>query len=271
MVMPGRLLKISSGERMNDSLPVVTTVTGVTRLTPSVSCIRFDTDFSFIPGQFVMVWVPGTDEIPMALVDTNRIIVQEVGEATRALCTVSPGSELGIRGPFGNGFPPGKRILAVAGGVGVAPLLSLAHTGSVSRFLLGARTDRELIGTGYLHARTNLMTATDDGSGGVRGTVADLLRNEDLSLYDSVLVCGPELMMRAVLLILREQECLDKGWFSVHRYMKCGVGVCGSCCLDPGGERVCRDGPVFSGKFLESSELGHHSRDGSGRKRCFGC
>lgn len=254
---------------MKDSLPVIASVNRVRRLTPSSCHIRFDTVLPFCPGQFVMVWVPGSDEVPMALVETKGIIVQEVGDTTRTLCNLSQGARIGIRGPFGNGFPQCSNVLAVAGGVGVAPLLSVTAKGSVSRFLLGARTGSELIGARYILSKTDLQIATDDGSRGLQGTVVDLLRKEDLDRYDGVFVCGPELMMAAVLQVLKERECLEKGWFSVHRYMKCGVGVCGSCCMDPGGERVCRDGPVFSGTVLASSELGRYVRDASGRKKAF--
>jgi dihydroorotate dehydrogenase electron transfer subunit len=254
---------------MGDNLPAVATVTKIRRLTPSSCHIRFDMGLSFRPGQFVMVWVPGSDEVPMALVETKGIIVQEVGDTTRTLCELSPGSRIGIRGPFGNGFPSCSNVLAVAGGVGVAPLFSVTGKGSVSRFLLGARTGGEIIGARYILSKTDLHIATDDGSRGLHGTVVDLVRKEDLGRYDAVFVCGPELMMAAVLQVLKEREYLGKGWFSVHRYMKCGVGVCGSCCMDPGGERVCRDGPVFSGMVLASSELGRHIRDASGRKRVY--
>jgi dihydroorotate dehydrogenase electron transfer subunit len=74
-------------------------------------------------------------------------------------------------------------------------------------------------------------------------------------------------MMRAVLAKIDGLGFASKTEFSLHRYMKCGVGVCGSCCIDPDGLRVCRDGPVFSGDQLKKSEFGHYLRDASGRKK----
>jgi dihydroorotate dehydrogenase electron transfer subunit len=74
-------------------------------------------------------------------------------------------------------------------------------------------------------------------------------------------------MMDAALRRLDREGLAGRGAFSLHRYMKCGIGVCGSCCMDPRGLRVCRDGPVFSGDLLLESEFGKHMRDASGRKR----
>jgi dihydroorotate dehydrogenase electron transfer subunit len=74
-------------------------------------------------------------------------------------------------------------------------------------------------------------------------------------------------MMQAVLTTLLEEGIPERGQFSLHRYMKCGVGVCGSCCTDPHGLRVCKDGPVFTGDLLNDGEFGKYSRDGSGRRK----
>jgi len=106
---------------MNEGMPVPARITRVIPETPSVATFEFDVEFSFTPGQFVMVWVPGVDEVPMALSSASSITVQRVGDATAALFRLGPGDSIGIRGPFGNGFPRGKKMLAVAGGVGAAP------------------------------------------------------------------------------------------------------------------------------------------------------
>ncbi|HOS81810.1 MAG TPA: dihydroorotate dehydrogenase electron transfer subunit, partial [Methanolinea sp.] len=100
---------------MSDGLPVPVRITRVVRETPSVATFAFDREFSFVPGQFVMVWVPGVDEVPMALSSPSSITVQRVGDATAALFRLGPGDSIGIRGPFGNGFPQKRRMLAVAG------------------------------------------------------------------------------------------------------------------------------------------------------------
>lgn len=259
--------KHSWGAPMNDSLPLPVYITGIDDETSSVRTFTFDTEFSFIPGQFVMVWVPGVDEIPMALTSGSSITVQRVGDATNALFSLGPGDTLGIRGPFGNGFPRCREVLAVAGGVGAVPLLPVVRAGGVKKILLGARSAGDLLFTSQLEAMTELSVATDDGSAGHRGFVADLLMHEDLHQYDFLFCCGPERMMTAVLDFLVRSGCPEKGFFSLHRYMKCGIGVCGSCAIDPLGLRVCRDGPVFSGDLLVRSEFGHYCRDASGRRR----
>lgn len=255
-----------SGVLMSDNLPVMVKITRIVNETPSVKTIFFDKEFQATPGQFVMIWVPGIDEIPMALSGFDSITVQEVGDATRALGTLKPGELIGVRGPFGNGFSPDGNILAIAGGVGAAPLLPLARQYSKISFLLGARSSPDLLYTDILSKCTNLMIATDDGSAGYHGFIAGLLREMDLSIFDSFCVCGPELMMKSVLDVLDTKNVLIKGQFSLHRYMKCGVGLCGSCCIDPDGLCVCRDGPVFRGDILQKSELGRYHRDACGRR-----
>jgi dihydroorotate dehydrogenase electron transfer subunit len=244
----------------------VATVVEVVAETPSVTTLVLDRSFAFDPGQFVMVWVPGVDEVPMALSSPTSISVQRVGDATSALCALGPGDRLGVRGPYGRGFPPGGNVLAVAGGIGAAPLLPLAEAGRVSTFLLGARTAAELPFRGRLSAVTDLRLATDDGTAGHHGYVADLLGDLDVASFDAVCVCGPEPMMAAVRDRLAAAGALDRSFFSLHRYMKCGVGVCGSCAVDPDGLCVCRDGPVFPGPVVAASELGSHTRDACGRR-----
>jgi dihydroorotate dehydrogenase electron transfer subunit len=252
---------------MDDDLSVPVSILGIKKETSLIRTFAFDRSFEFFPGQFVMVWIPGVDEIPMALSSGTTITVQQAGDATSAMFALKPGEKLGIRGPFGNGFTKGEKVLAIAGGVGAAPLLPLAKADCVMTFLLGARTEKELLFVDQLDECTDVLIATDDGSLGVHGYVTTLMDDLNLGVYDRIAVCGPEVMMRAVLTNVEEKGIAHKTEFSLHRYMKCGVGVCGSCCIDPSGLRVCRDGPVFSGDLLLKSEFGHYMRDASGRKK----
>jgi dihydroorotate dehydrogenase electron transfer subunit len=267
MLKTGFALKRSWGVPMADPLPEIVTIVRVKKETPLIRTFIFDKTFVFQPGQFVMVWVPGVDEIPMALSSDCSITVQNVGEATNALFGLGIGGKLGIRGPYGNGFTRAEKVLAIAGGVGAAPILPLARTDSVMTFLLGARTETELLFLDQLDEFTDVLIATDDGSLGHHGFVTGLMDDLNLGIYDRIAVCGPEVMMRAILAKVAEKGLAHKTEFSLHRYMKCGVGVCGSCCIDPSGLRVCRDGPVFSGDLLLKSEFGHYMRDASGRKK----
>ncbi len=260
---PGR----SWAVHMDEQLPLIAGITRVAEETPTVRTFEFDRKFSFTAGQFVMVWIPGVDEIPMALSSESAITVQRVGEATKALFSLREGDKIGLRGPFGTGFPKKGRTLAVAGGVGAAPLLPLAKEGYVTEFLLGARTGSELLFRGILGECTRLSLATDDGSAGHKGFVVELMNGMDLQEFDQICCCGPERMMSAVLRAADAKGCADGCFLSLHRYMKCGMGVCGSCSIDPGGLRVCREGPVFQGNLLRNSEFGRYARDASGRKK----
>lgn len=255
---------------MDEGLPRVVKIERVVRETPSIRTFVLSEEFEFRPGQFVMVWVPGVDEIPMALSSRASISVQKVGDATEALFGMKPGDRIGIRGPYGNSFPDSGEILAICGGIGAAPLLPLAMSDCVNTFMLGARSEEELPFIDILDECTNLFVATDDGSLGYGGFVTDLLDDTDLvdlQAFDHICVCGPEVMMKVVLDRLAAKGMAEKGWFSLHRYMKCGIGVCGSCCIDPSGARVCREGPVFRGDLLLGGEFGHYRRDGAGRRR----
>jgi len=251
---------------MDEGMPRTVSIREIVKETPKIRTFVLSESFRFTPGQFVMVWVPGVDEIPMALSGKNSVSVQEVGDATAAMFALEEGDLLGIRGPYGEGFPVRGMVLAVAGGIGSAPLLPLAMEGHVGVFLLGAATEKDLPFRRVLARNTALRIATDDGSEGRRGPVTVLLKEVDLHAFDHICVCGPEPMMRAVLKLLHDEGIADRGLFSLHRYMKCGVGLCGSCAIDPSGLRVCREGPVFRGDRLLGTEFGEYTRDASGRR-----
>ncbi len=239
-------------------------ITDIKKESNEIYSLFFDHTFEFVPGQYVMVWIRGIDEIPMSLSYGNGITVRVVGDATASLCDMRPGDSLGIRGPYGNGFKPAKPpTLLVAGGVGAAPLATCADAfkGGVAT-ILGARTKAELLFAQRFESAGPLLTATDDGSAGHNGSVVELL--QDVRDYNEILCCGPEKMMYAVLQHARANGIASQ--FSLHRYIKCGIGVCGSCCIDDAGLRTCVDGPVFTDIQLSGNEFGRYMRDASGRK-----
>jgi len=255
---------------MNEMSSVPVSVTGIIEETPNIRTLEFDKKFDIIPGQFCMVWIPGVDEVPMGFSSENSISVQKIGEATEALYSCKKGEKLGIKGPLGNGFSVDGRVLAVAGGVGAAPLRTISLMGKVETFLLGAQKESEIPFRGRLGDCGDIRISTDDGSYGHHGFVTDLLRELTLDDYDTICVCGPEMMMKGVLSIICESGAEERARFSLARYMKCGVGICGSCCMDSTGLRVCRDGPVFRGdELLKSPEFGKYVRDASGRRKFF--
>ncbi len=255
-------------------LPLNATIVKITEESPSVKTFFFDLQFETMePGQFVMVWVRGVDEVPMGLSRKNSITVQKVGEATSKLFELKEGDSFGLRGPFGRGFSlssEGEKILIVAGGVGAAPLSPYADAafaaGSEVNTILGARSVEDLLFEERFAEAGEVYVSTDDGSKGTKGFVTDVLKGLNLPAYDRIAVCGPEIMMASVFRLLEDRNVLEKAEFSLHRYFKCGIGVCGACCMDKSGLRVCKDGPVFSGVQLLDSELGKYTRDASGRR-----
>lgn len=256
--------------------PVNAIVTKVVDETPSIKTFFFDTHLPARAGQFAMVWVRGVDEIPMSMPYTNGITVQKVGDATSALFGLGVGDSVGLRGPFGNAFdiPDGANsILLIGGGVGAAPLAPLAEAakeaGLMVTTILGARNAGELVFRNRFEKAGKLIITTDDGSAGHRGFVTDMLDTLDIAGFDAICVCGPEPMMVRILAMAVDKGVEAKTRFSLHRYFKCAIGVCGACCIDDEGLRVCKDGPVISGDRLVGSELGKYKRDASSRKIYF--
>lgn len=225
---------------------------------------------AFEPGQFVMVWVPGVDEVPMALWgDGNpfKILVEAKGDCTKAMAALKAGDRLGIRGPYGKPFQlRGKRVLVVVGGTGTSPLVPFCERAQGKAqidVVVGGRT-REfvLLADEYRRAGANVHISTDDGSQGFHGRspelAAELLSKTS---YDDVLTCGPERMMRAVFDECRRRNIPIQA--SLERWMKCAVGICDACLID--GIRLCRDGPVLPNPVLAGIEdFGKFEREPSG-------
>lgn len=221
------------------------------------------------PGQFLMVWLPGYEEIPLSVSllegELVRITVAAVGETTQAMHRLRPGDTLIVRGPYGRPFRLGGRTLMIGGGYGVAPLaFAASRCGRGSVMLAGARTAEELILIDEVRERgLEVLVATDDGSAGHRGPVTDLLPAVDLGHFDALLACGPEAMMKRVLEFVVESGYGGLAQFSLERYIKCGLGICGSCSL--GRYRVCTDGPVFTAEELLDTPFGRYRLDECGR------
>ncbi len=223
----------------------------IIRHSDTVSTIFFSGKLRSYPGQFIMLNVFGLEEIPLSLSSPNSVTVKAVGRTTEALASIPTGTIVGIRGPFGRPFSPtNKRALFVAGGIGVAPLVYLndflTACGAEVKLLYGVKSSYELV---WVDRFDDVSISTEDGSEGVKGTVLDLLRDEDLRTYDRIYVCGPEAMLRKVLELVRKEGVEKRTEFSVERMMRCGIGLCGSCVLED-GLRVCAEGPVFRGDEL---------------------
>jgi dihydroorotate dehydrogenase electron transfer subunit len=239
-----------------------------------VATLYFDRSFDVSPGEFGMFWVRGVDEIPMSFAYENGVTVRGVGEATDAMMEMREGDEMGVRGPFGTPFDvPDEDIVIVGGGTGMAPVALLTEAASAKgaevMTLIGAATADELVFENRLAPHADVRVATEDGSAGHEGLVTELLDKviEEKGAPSNVASCGPELMMSAVL--DRFDERPEDAQLCLERYMKCGVGICGSCCIDDSGSPVCSDGPVYRGDELTNGEFGVYHRDAAARKEYF--
>ncbi len=233
---------------------------------------RFRADFGGAPGQFIMVWIPRRDELPMALSylgPVKGITVHAYGDATRALAEFHPGDRIGVRGPYGNTFKlEGQKVLAVAGGTGMASIIAaieaFAQQGAEMTTAVGARTAEELLFVDRASASGEVHVSTDDGTRGFHGFVPALAeRLLEKHKFDQILTCGPERMMKLVVDGARTRGI--KVQASLERYMKCGIGICDACAFDD--RLVCVDGPVFTGAQLANSrDFGAFRRTKDGRR-----
>jgi NAD(P)H-flavin reductase len=224
----------------------------------------------FAAGQFNMLTVFGVGEIPISVsgdpAEPGRLIhtVRAVGPVSTALTRMKPGDALGLRGPFGAGWPldeaPGRDVVVVAGGLGLAPLRPVLYRlfaereryGSVT-LLYGTRSPDDILFHRELESwRRRLdvdIEVTVDHAGpdwrGHVGVVTTLIPRASFDPAHSIaFVCGPEIMMRFTIAALRDARVVDEAiHLSMERNMKCAVGFCGHCQFGP--TFVCRDGPVM--------------------------
>ncbi len=224
------------------------------------------------PGQFVQVSVLGVGEAPISISSSPsrsknafEICVRRVGALTNALHALSPGDAVGVRGPFGRGFPierfRGKDILFAPGGLGLAPLRSVINEVLDDRsnygriiILYGARQPKEMLFQEELHewaAREDVelhltVDQADEKWKGNVGVITTLFSEIQVSPRNTVAItCGPPVMYRFVLMELLGMGIPEGNiWLSLERRMKCGVGKCGHCQMDH--IYVCQDGPAFS-------------------------
>jgi dihydroorotate dehydrogenase electron transfer subunit len=251
--------------------------------TPTVKTLVFKDRLSYFakPGQFLMIWIPRIEEIPMSVMINSKdgyaaVTIRKFGIGSTALFDRKKGDLIGLRGPYGNRFILRKKyrkILIIGGGTGLVPLLRLVSFASKekvrSTIVMGAKTKAEVffekITRNIIRGNnSSLLVCTDDGSYGIKGTtvtlMSKLVRDES---FDCVYTCGPELMMKAVLDISNQNSIPVQA--SLERYMKCGIGICGSCCLD--SSLVCQDGTVFDGRQLSKMpDFGFSYRDKDGQK-----
>lgn len=265
-------------------LPTTHRIAAVKRETAMVQTFTIDCSLGARPGQFVMVWLPGVDEVPMSVAYDDgkqmRLTFFAVGDMTQALAKKGKGDLLGLRGPFGTHYQwkPKQHLILVAGGYGAAPMYFAAKEalkdGCRVDMIIGARSKEHLL---YVKEFTGLTgvtlhISTDDGSMGCKGynvqVLEHLLKTHDSKLKTLVLACGPERMLKAVSDVTAKAKIPSQ--LSLERYMKCGFGLCGNCTVDPLGIRLCVDGPVVhNDTCVKITEFGVYHRDALGKKHSF--
>ena len=250
-----------------------------------IKTIFLKSDIQAKPGQFIMVWIPRLDEKPFAISYSGKgqigITVAAVGPFSNKLYGMKPGDKVGIRGPYGTTYGLDedlKTVVMVGGGYGSASLTMLTEEalkqGIKVKFILGARTKNRLVYVERIKkliGSENLIVTTDDGSTGMKGYVTDALRQLlQKEKVDKIFVCGPDKMMKAAAEIGIAAGV--KGEISAERWFKCGgMGLCGHCCVDPIGIRLCGEGPVIDFETAAKiTELGNYHRLKSSRKEKMG-
>ena len=238
--------------------------------------IRPREEFSFRTGQFVELTLPGIGEAPFTpssdpnIKEKFDVTIMKAGKMTGFLHEAQKNISVGIRGPYGKGYPLekffGKDVLIVGGGVGLAPLRSLlfalfSQIDKYNKVVLryGSRSPSDIVYKNAIpkwakKAKVDIVTTVDVGSPeytGKVGLVTTILSDLPVNLDNAIaIVCGPPIMMKFVTLKL-----LDLGfkpgqiYLSMEKNMSCGLGKCGHCRL--GSFYICKDGPVFTYEELK--------------------
>lgn len=226
-------------------------------------------DFQYKPGQFVEVSLAGIGEAPISISSSPtqkglELVVRNVGSLTKAIHKLQVGDKLGIRGPYGTTYPideaKGKDLVFICGGIGLVPQRSfiryaLDHRSDYGKIIVligtkcySMRLFREEIALWQERKDMTVLETIDeahdcwDGNVGVVTTLIPKIEND---LPGSlVLICGPPIMYKFVLISLAEANVPEENiYVNLERRMKCGVGKCGHCQIN--GKYVCQDGPVF--------------------------
>jgi dihydroorotate dehydrogenase subfamily 1 len=225
------------------------------RVCEDIAILTFDRKINVQAGEFIFLWVPGVGEKPFSALtdDPFSLVVIDVGLFTHTLLDLPVGTEAYVRGPHGIPVNPPEdaKVMAVAGGTGLAAVYQIARDFGNAEVFAGARSQDRLYFLEECAKIATLHVATDDGSRGFHGRVTELLRQrlQEMSKEERANLvfynCGPEPMVHAAEAVQRE-FCREEQIHSAIDYLtKCGVGICGACAA-PDGRRGCVDGPFLS-------------------------
>lgn len=227
-------------------------------ISDDISILTFDRKINVQAGEFIFLWVPGLGEKPFSVLTDNpfSLVIINLGIFTDSLIHLEPGAEAFVRGPYGIAvFPPeNAKVMAVAGGTGLAAVYQLARDFGNTEIFMGARSEDRLYFEKECREVGILHVATNDGSCGYHGLVTELLKNRLKEMSDEELGnlvfynCGPEPMVQAAEAVQKQFCSAHKIYNAIDYLTKCGVGICGACGA-PDGRRLCVDGP-----FLQVAE-----------------
>ena len=247
--------------------------------TKDIKTFSFKHDLGAKPGQFIMLTDFDGGEKPFSISDCTKeefsITVKRIGEFTTRLFQKCVGDYVSIRGAYGSSFFVSKnKVLLVGGGYAVPTFYFFAKVllkaGVDVTLINGARTKAEhVFADRFESLDIKVINTTDDGSFGENGTAVDIAQKiMSQEKFDFLYASGPEMMMKALQNALQGQ---DLGYeFLFERYMKCAIGICGNCTMDPTGLRLCVEGPVLpKSKVEQLTEFGKYHRDASGKRHEF--
>lgn len=273
------VLEIKNKDKSNIYIPELAKISKIQQISPTEKLFNIvledekkQNEFNFKPGQFVELTVFGLGEAPFSITsnpntrDFFQLCIRDIGNVSGALHGMKEGSKVGIRGPYGKGYFPydkmkGHNVLLIAGGLGLAPLMSLI------KYILHYREDYKEImiiygavnpssilyknDIQYFSERSDISICVtvdnpDDKWTGEIGVCTKLIPRVNFPVDDTyVVVCGPPIMYKYVIMELEEKRYSpEKIFLSLERRMECGVGKCNHCHI--GEKLVCVDGPVFS-------------------------
>lgn len=235
------------------------------RVTDDIVILRFKEKVPVQAGQFIFLWIPGLGEKPFSALtdDPFSLVVINLGQFTNDCMTLEPGIEAYVRGPHGNPVTPPKdaRIMAVAGGTGLAAVYQIARDYGNTEIFMGARNESRLYFMDECAAISQLHIATDDGSRGYHGVVTELLEQRLAAMGPAELNslvfynCGPGPMVHAAEAVERKYCQPEQIFNSIDYWTKCGVGICGACDA-PDGRRLCVDGPFLDAEDRDFQKAG---------------
>lgn len=269
---------MNASPEMDAGAPHAATVVSRIQESPTIFTLQLQlndpaaqTAYRFAPGQFNMLYLYGAGEVAISIMSdpaerqTIGHTIRAVGRVTRGLAALQPGDQVGLRGPFGRGWPlqevGGRDVVLVIGGLGCAPVVSVIH------YILKRREryGKLVIIQGVKHAEDLIWREQYDRWAALPDTQVLVASNQAAAIWPwhvgrvtelfglarfnadraAVMMCGPEGMMRTAAELLLQRGVPESRLFlSMERNMQCAVGRCGHCQI--GGSFVCRDGPVYS-------------------------